>query len=682
MNYNESITSIKGIGEKTAKLFQKLNLTRVGDLLDFYPRTYFEYPDALEAFPEDFESGTIAVLVRIQRKVYTKHSARMDVTSTQVVLGDVPISLVWFRMPYVKNQLEPGRLVILYGPCKKEHNGFKMEQAAIYTPEQYAALQTSLQPVYHLTKGLSNLTVKKSVKASMEEISLEDYIPDSFLKKHTLIDLAEAYQKIHFPTTMEELQDARRRLVYDEFFDFILRVQLEKAKEEEEVLPIDLPQRSLYDKVRWQLPFQLTAGQVECLEAMERDLLQGDCKQRLIQGDVGSGKTIVAFLAMLRMAENGYQTAIMAPTEVLAAQHYETFLEYCKTYHIPYPVYLLMGSMSAKEKKDVYGHLASDEVCFVIGTHALIQKKVSFSNLGMVITDEQHRFGVKQRMNLSVKGEHPYVLVMSATPIPRTLAMILYGDMQISTIRSAPKDRLPIKNAIIDEANRTKAYQFIAREIQAGHQAYIICPLIEASETTEAENVTEYAKRIEKLFAGQGKVGVLHGRMTPEEKNAVMHAFATNETNILVSTTVVEVGVNVPNATVMMIENANRFGLAQLHQLRGRVGRGSAQSYCMFIKDKSCKDAKRLEILNRSNDGFEIAAEDLKLRGPGDFYGIRQSGDMNFSIADIYQDADVLQMVSEDVADILRVDPELSSADGVLIRNHLKQKEHQIYDNL
>ncbi|MBP5266118.1 MAG: ATP-dependent DNA helicase RecG [Lachnospiraceae bacterium] len=682
MNYNDDITKIKGVGEKTAKLFQKLNLTQIGDLVNFYPRTYFAYPDAVEELPEDFEGGTISILVRIQKKVFTKHSARMDVTTTQVTLGDTPISLVWFRMPYVRNQLEPGKLVILYGPMKKDNTGYKMEQAAIYTPEQYRTLQSSLQPVYHLTKGLSNQTVKKSVQASLEELSIVDYVPEAFLSKHGFVELPLAYEKIHFPLTMDELGEARRRLVYDEFFDFILRVQLEKAKEEIEYHPIELPVRNLYDKVRWQLPFQLTAGQVDCLEAIERDLLQGDCRQRLIQGDVGSGKTIVAFLAMLRMAENGYQSAIMAPTEVLAAQHYETFREYCELYQVPYPVYLLMGSMSAKEKKEVYAHLASNEICFVIGTHALIQKKVEFHNLGMVITDEQHRFGVKQRMNLSVKGEHPYVLVMSATPIPRTLAMILYGDMQISTIRSAPKDRLPIKNAIIDEANRTKAYQFIAREIQAGHQAYIICPLIEASETTEAENVTEYAKKIERLFAGKATVGVLHGRMTPEEKNTVMHRFAENETNILVSTTVVEVGVNVPNATVMMIENANRFGLAQLHQLRGRVGRGSAQSYCMFIKDKSCKDAKRLEILNGSNDGFEIAAEDLKLRGPGDFYGIRQSGDMNFTIADIYQDADILTMVSEDVGQILSLDPELTSADGALIRTHLKQTEHQIYDNL
>jgi ATP-dependent DNA helicase RecG len=285
-------------------------------------------------------------------------------------------------------------------------------------------------------------------------------------------------------------------------------------------------------------------------------------------------------------------------------------------------------------------------------------------------------------MELSHKGGTPYVLVMSATPIPRTLAMILYGDMKISTIRSAPKDRLPIKNAIIEEANRSKAYQFIGREVKAGHQAYIICPLVEASEKTEAENVTEYAKKVQDLFGSSVGVDCLHGRMTPEEKNRVMSAFAANETQILVSTTVVEVGVNVPNATVMMIENANRFGLAQLHQLRGRVGRGSAQSYCMFIKDKSAQDAGRLEILNKSNDGFEIAAEDLKMRGPGDFYGIRQSGEMNFSIADIYQDADILSMVSDDVGELLSIDPNLESADGELIRSHLTMRAHQIYDNL
>lgn len=682
MNYNDEILAIKGIGEKTAKLFAKLQLQKAGDLLDYYPRTYTQFGEPLETLDEVEDGETVALVGRLRQKVYSKHTPRMDVTTTQIVLGETVVELVWFRMPYVRNQLEPGTVRIFYGAIKKSAKGYKMEQPTIYAPEQYATLQQSLQPVYHLTKSLSNNTVKKAVRSALDAVVCSEYLPDVFIERHQLLDLSMAYEGIHFPTDFDSLTQARRRLVYDEFFDFLLRVELEKAKEAPELNHIQIPNRTCFDQVRWKLPFQLTKGQVECLEAMEADLLEHHATQRLIQGDVGSGKTIVAFLMMLRLVENGYQAAIMAPTEVLATQHFDTFVGYCQEYQLPYPVYLLTGSMKAKEKKEIYEKLASDEPCFVIGTHALIQSKVSFANLGIVVTDEQHRFGVKQRMHLSTKGNQPYVLVMSATPIPRTLAMILYGDMKISTIRSAPKDRLPIKNAIIDASNRTKAYQFIARETKAGHQAYIICPLVEASETTEAENVMEYAAKLQKLFGAEAKVGYLHGRMTPEEKNDVMKAFAANETQILVSTTVVEVGVNVPNATVMMIENANRFGLAQLHQLRGRVGRGSAQSYCMFIRVGKEQDAKRLEILNRSNDGFEIAAEDLKMRGPGDFYGIRQSGEMNFSIADIYQDADVLSMVSTDVHEILSIDPDLSSADGELIRKHLTMRNHQIYDNL
>ncbi|MCR5640567.1 MAG: ATP-dependent DNA helicase RecG [Lachnospiraceae bacterium] len=682
MNYNEEITAIKGVGEKTAKLFHKLQLQKAGDLLEFYPRTYTQYPAPMSELPEELPTEPIALRARIQGKVFSKHTPRMDVTTTTIRYDEGPLELVWFRMPYVRNQLELGSVRIFYGTIKAEGKGYKMEQPMVYTTEQYEALQSSLQPMYHLTKGLSNNLVKKSVQSALSEITYEEYIPTHILDAHNFVSLSEAYRGIHFPDSFDTLANARRRLVYNEFFDFILRVQLEKAKESVIANELQLPNHALMDKVRWKLPFQLTRGQVDCLEEMERDLNEAEVTQRLIQGDVGSGKTIVAFLEMLRFAENGYQAAIMAPTEVLAQQHYETFRGYCEAYDITYPVYLLLGSMTAKEKREVYAEIQTGKPCFVIGTHALIQKKVQFGNLGIVITDEQHRFGVKQRMNLSTKGVHPYVLVMSATPIPRTLAMILYGDMKISTIHSAPKDRLPIKNAIIEESNRTKAYQFIGREIAASHQAYIICPLVEASETTEAENVTEYSKRLQKMFGSKARIGCLHGRMSPEEKSEVMRAFARNDIQILVSTTVVEVGVNVPNATVMMIENANRFGLAQLHQLRGRVGRGSAQSYCMFIKDKSAKDTKRLEILNQSNDGFYIAAEDLKLRGPGDFYGIRQSGDLNFQIADIYQDADILSVVQEDVLALLSIDPQLTSAQGQDVRAHLAMRSHQIYDNL
>ena len=394
---------------------------------------------------------------------------------------------------------------------------------------------------------------------------------------------------------------------------------------------------------------------------------------RLIQGDVGSGKTILAVLALLMCAANGYQGAMMAPTEVLAVQHFETISSYVKKYGIAFRPVLLTGSMTAKEKREAYAKIASGEANLIIGTHALIQEKVIYDKLALVITDEQHRFGVKQRETFSEKGTKPHILVMSATPIPRTLAIILYGDLDISVVDEVPAKRLPIKNCVVDTRYRPKAYQFIEKEVAAGHQAYVICPLVEESENMEAENVTDYAKRLKEELPDTIEIGLLHGQMKPAQKNDVMERFAANEIQVLVSTTVVEVGVNVPNATVMMIENAEHFGLAQLHQLRGRVGRGDAQSYCIMVNCSDSKESqKRLDILNKSNDGFKIASEDLKLRGPGDFFGIRQSGEMQFALADIYQDAYIMQRASEEVADILGKDPELSSEDHKNLKDYLE----------
>jgi ATP-dependent DNA helicase RecG len=376
---------------------------------------------------------------------------------------------------------------------------------------------------------------------------------------------------------------------------------------------------------------------------------------------------------MADAAKNGYQSAIMAPTEVLARQHYESFMGLCEQFGLHIPVILLVGSMTAKQKRLAYEAMQLYPNAMIIGTHALIQEKALYDNLALVITDEQHRFGVRQRETFAEKGTSPHILVMSATPIPRTLAIIIYGDLDISVVDEVPAKRLPIKNCVVDTRYRPKAYAFIENEIRNGHQAYIICPLVEESETMDAENVTDYVKKLREIFPEDIKLGLLHGQMKPALKNDVMECFMRNEIQVLVSTTVVEVGVNVPNATVMMIENAERFGLAQLHQLRGRVGRGDAQSYCIMVNCSDGKNAKkRLEILNKSNDGFQIASEDLKLRGPGDFFGIRQSGDMQFALADIYQDAAVLQQTSEEVAEILAKDPDLQQEEHVRLRHYME----------
>ena len=409
------------------------------------------------------------------------------------------------------------------------------------------------------------------------------------------------------------------------------------------------------------LPYTLTNAQLRAWTEIETDLQKKRLMSRLIQGDVGSGKTILAFLAMIMAAKNGYQAALMAPTEVLATQHYGDLLTLLQQQNMEFcqPV-LLTGSVKTKERREIYAKIADGTANLIVGTHALIQEKVSYNKLALVITDEQHRFGVKQREAFSGQKEPANVMVMSATPIPRTLAIILYGDLDISVIDELPAKRLPIKNCVVDTRYRKKSWEFIRKEVQSGHQAYVICPMVEASEEMEGENVLDYSRQLQEYFGDVLHVEFLHGKMKPSQKDEIMTSFSKGDIQVLVSTTVVEVGVNVPNATVMMVENADRFGLAQLHQLRGRVGRGDAQSYCIFVQGTEGEDTKkRLEILNQSNDGFFIAGEDLKLRGPGDLFGVRQSGLMEFKIGDIYQDADVLKAASEAVSEILKLDEKL-----------------------
>lgn len=549
-----------------------------------------------------------------------------------------------------------------------------MEQPAIYTPEKYEAMEHLLLPVYTLPKGLSNQLMLKAERSVLEEEHLfRDYLPTELREKHQLCEYNYAIKQIHFPDDMETLIEARKRLVFDELFLFILNLQYQKEKKEKEKNQFSFQSDDFVEQLIEKLPYKLTNAQLRALSEVRADMRSDYVMQRLIQGDVGSGKTIIAFLAMADTAHNGCQSAIMAPTEVLARQHYESFQSMCEIFGLDFPVILITGSMTAKQKKLAYQEILDHPDALIIGTHALIQEKVIYQNLALVITDEQHRFGVKQREIFSEKGTKPHILVMSATPIPRTLAIILYGDLDISVVDEVPAKRLPIKNCVVDTRYRPKAYQFIEKEVAAGHQAYVICPLVEESENMEAENVTDYAKRLKEELPDTIEIGLLHGQMKSAQKNDVMERFAANEIQVLVSTTVVEVGVNVPNATVMMIENAEHFGLAQLHQLRGRVGRGDAQSYCIMVNCSNSKESqKRLDILNQSNDGFKIASEDLKLRGPGDFFGIRQSGEMQFALADIYQDAYIMQRASEEVADILGKDPELSSEDHKNLKDYLE----------
>lgn len=683
MDRNTSITEIKGIGEKTAALFQKINIETVGDVLLYYPRTYIQFPE-VKRTDEVLEGETAAVLGRIIQPPIVKKVRSMQITVATIGEAGAKMNLVWFRMPYIKNTLHSGENYVFYGKVQHKNGRLTMEQPVIYPLEQYQAMENMLLPVYSLPKGLSNKQMQKTVQAAFaNEHLFYDYLPAEIREKYGLCEYNYAIKQIHFPDSEDTVIAARRRLVFDELFLFVLSIQYQKEKKEKDKNHFSFLEDDFTEELISKLPYELTGAQHRVLCEIKKDMRGTSVMQRLIQGDVGSGKTILAFLAMADCAHNGYQSAIMAPTEVLATQHYETFEKLCQMFGLDFPILLITGSMTAKQKREAYEKLQQSPNAMVIGTHALIQEKVIYRNLALVITDEQHRFGVRQRETFSGKGQTPHILVMSATPIPRTLAIILYGDLDISVVDEVPARRLPIKNCVVDTRYRPKAYQFIEKEVANGHQAYVICPLVEESENMDAENVTDYAKTLRENLPPEIQIGVLHGQMKPKQKNDVMEQFAENKIQVLVSTTVVEVGVNVPNATVMMIENAERFGLAQLHQLRGRVGRGDAQSYCIMINASGTKESKkRLDILNRSNDGFAIASEDLKLRGPGDFFGIRQSGEMQFALADIYQDALTLQQAAEEVKELLDADPDLTLPGNDNLRHYLELFLHDSRNRL
>ena len=684
MNDKTPLRELKGVGEKTEKLFQKIGITTAEELLRYYPRTYDIYEEPVEIASAE-ENKTVSIRATIATGIYINQIRNLQVLTTTVADASGRLPVAWFNAPYLRGTLKKGSVFILRGKIIRKKGRPQMEHPEIFTPAAYEEIIHSMQPVYGLTKGLSNKMITKLVHQILDTRPLHgEYLPEEIRERYQLADANYAIRTIHFPKNMQELLTARKRLVFDEFLLFVLAIQLLKEKTEE--APNTFPMKPVWttEEIIEGLPYDLTGAQKNVWHEIERDLSGHKLMSRLVQGDVGSGKTVIAFLAMVLSAENGFQSALMVPTEVLANQHYEGFLRLMEEQNIAscHPV-LLTGSTTARQKREIYQKIADGEVNVIIGTHALIQEKVEYKNLGLVITDEQHRFGVRQREALTTRGNPPHVLVMSATPIPRTLAIILYGDLDISIIDELPAKRLPIKNCVVGTSYRPKAYSFIEKQVQMGRQAYVICPMVEESEGLEAENVTDYARKLQEILPGEIKVEILHGKMKPKEKNRIMEAFASDEIQVLVSTTVVEVGVNVPNATVMMVENAERFGLAQLHQLRGRVGRGEHQSYCIFIQGNNEENtSKRLKILNESNDGFYIAGEDLKLRGPGDLFGIRQSGLMEFKIGDIYNDAGILKNASEAAGEILALDFDLILPQHKALKEHLKGYMSEELENL
>ena len=680
MNEKSSIGKLKGIGERTEALFLRIGVNTIEDLIRYYPRGYdiFEDPVPISQLEE---GNTAAVTGAVFGRIQVSGNQRLQITTLYLKDLTGTLKVIWFRMPFLRNTLGKGGPITLRGRVVRKREGLVMEHPEIYYPSvKYEEKRHSMQPVYSLTAGLTNNAVIKAVKQALDCVSEKmNVLPRKVEEKYGFPPYVQAVQTMHFPENKESFIRARERFAFEEFLIFILSLRRMKHSEIRVENPFSLPDHPLLARFLDQLPYQLTSAQKRVWEEIRADMQGPTVMSRLVQGDVGSGKTVIAFLALLLAGLNGCQGALMAPTEVLARQHFETISGMLERYSIPLKAELLTGSMTAQQKRKAYEKIESGSVSIIIGTHALIQEKVHYKNLALVVTDEQHRFGVRQREALAGKGRSPHILVMSATPIPRTLAIILYGDLDISVIDEMPKNRLPIKNCVVDTSYRETAYRFMKKQVQEGRQCYVICPMVEEREKLEAENVMDYSSMLSEEMGDQIRVGCLHGRMKQQEKDEIMDSFGRNEIQILVSTTVVEVGIDVPNATVMLIENAERFGLAQLHQLRGRVGRGQYQSYCIFMSPSKSKETKeRLEILNHSNDGFFIAGEDLRLRGPGDLFGIRQSGILDFQTADVFQDAKLLQAAGTTAEEILAEDPELACPEHAGLRKCIEDKLQQI----
>lgn len=661
-----NVQFVKGVGERLSKLFGKLGIFTAQDLLWHFPRRYEDRRSMrriaqLHAGETACFRGKIVVADNMR-------TPRSGTLLTRVAVQDESGTayLVWFNQWYLKNKFVKllGKEIVVYGTAQFGSRGIE-----ITNPEWEeigdggdTLSSNRIVPVYPLTDGLFQGRVRRIIYTALDTFLpvIEDPLPEEILTRRGLIDLATALHEIHFPQSEAAREDARFRLVYEEFFFLQLALALRRQNVTTALpgIAFDVTPECtgrLYDI----LPFDLTNAQKRVIADIERDMARPIAMNLLVQGDVGSGKTIVALAAMMVAIHNGYQAALMAPTEILAEQHYLVLTRWAE--QLGLRTALLTGSLTAKEKRASRERIASGEAQIAIGTHALIQDDVDFARLGLVVVDEQHRFGVLQRAALKEKGWNPDVVVMTATPIPRTLALTVYGDLDLSVIDEMPPGRKPIKTHLKATFERPKVYQAARKLISEGRQVYIVCPLIEESEKLQVRAATELAEHLQHEVFPDLRLGLLHGQMKPAEKDGIMRRFRDGEIQILVSTTVIEVGVDVPNACVMLIEDAERFGLAQLHQLRGRVGRGAHQSFCVLVSDANTDDARqRMDVMVRTNDGFEIAEEDLRIRGPGEFYGTRQSGVPSLRIANILRDVDILEKSRQDAFDLIKSDPELS----------------------
>ena len=677
---NTDVRYIKGIGEAKAKSLGKLGIATLGDLINWFPR---RYEDRREIKPISQlipgEPACVSAMIASEPKL--SHIRKgMDLVKVRAVDDTGALDVTFFNQSWLKNQLRVGETYTFYG--RAEGSLLRKSMASpIVEPEGRREHTGRIVPIYPLTAGISQLLLSRAIRQGLDSCAdiLPDCLPDSVRQAHQLCRVNYAYENIHFPESPEALDIARRRLAFEELFFFAIGLKLLRSRREtvsvEPFQPVDMA--PFYNA----LPFTLTDAQRRCVEDAIADMQSGKPMNRLCQGDVGSGKTMVAAACVYFCIKNGHQAALMAPTELLAEQHYRGLAPLLERLNIRCA--LLTGSTTAKTKRSVTAQLATGEIDFAIGTHALISGSVAYADLGLVVTDEQHRFGVAQRTALAEKGEHPHTLVMSATPIPRTLALILYGDLDVSVIDQLPPGRKPIETYAVTSAYHPRLYAFIRKQVEAGRQVYIVCPMVSENDELpdERKAVTEYAQKLQTEIFPDLKVAFVHGKMKATEKDAVMSAFAAGKTDILVSTTVIEVGVDVPNANLLVVENAARFGLSQLQQLRGRVGRGQHQSYCVLVSDnKNDETRQRLKAMTKTADGFKIAEEDLRLRGPGDFFGLRQHGLPGLRVADLGCDTRLLAEAQSAADGLLAEDPALTHhpATAERVRKLFQQSENSL----
>lgn len=670
----KDVQYVKGIGPKKACKLNKLGIFTLKDLLYYFPRQ-FEDRNNLKKIAqlENDEKATIKAVI----SSISTFSPKEGMTLTKIDVKDETGSakLVFFNKTYIKNTFRPGDSILVFGKAKKRFNNLELTSCELEYLTNSPKNTCRFMPVYQLTYGVTNKEIMSIIKTVLEdkELIIQEYMPQRIIEKYRLCNIDFAVRNIHSPSNKESLKIALYRIVFEELLILQLGLFVFKSGRNKENGIKFTTSESLKNIVS-SLPFKLTKAQNRALDEITNDMNSDKIMNRLVQGDVGSGKTVVALLALANCVLNGYQGALMAPTEILAGQHYISFTETLKDFGIN--VGLLIGSLTKKQKDIVLEQIKNNEIDILIGTHALIEDKVEFNNIGLVITDEQHRFGVMQRSRLSLKGINPDILVMTATPIPRTLALILYGDLDISIIDELPPGRQPIETLAIEKSKRDRAYNnLVRREVESGRQVYIVCPLVEESEAIEAKSAVELVEELRAEYFSDLRLGLLHGKMKSSEKDEVMSNFKNKEIDILVSTTVIEVGVNVPNATLMIIENAERFGLAQLHQLRGRVGRGSHKSYCVLIYDsKTDVCRQRMSIMEETNDGFRISEKDLEIRGPGEFFGTRQHGLPELKVANLFKHIKILKLAQQEARYILGEDNNLQLKENFPLKKEIIDK--------